>query len=250
MQARKLDVQSMGAKRGRVRAAARCAALLATAFAVQAGAMPGQIPAKAPAATSANVPERIPAMVDAHRAMVSGYAAPATSDDVLERTLRFRAAVARDPGQYVWIVCEAGGRSLRIVHGDDFGALQARSIAEVSRIGWSSLLQPQRRSVSFSSRCGEYRIAATEGYFDKQSFPVVSVTRAGTTVVPPTALSFATCTRQLGSGASVEHCPDLNARIVAAQYDAESDLTHVTLTGTFILPQDGEEGMHYTLYQQ
>lgn len=171
-------------------------------------------------------------------------------DDSLERRLRFRAAVARDPGQYVWIACEAGGHSLRIVHGEDFGALQAHSIANVARVAWSSLLQPQ--AAPPQHRCGEYTITTTEGYFDKQAFPVVSVSRAGTGVVPPTALSYAMCAQQLNSGASVEQCPDLNARIVAAQYDAQADLTHVVLTGMFMVAapiEDDSPARHYSLYQ-
>lgn len=192
----------------------------------------------------------IPAKIDAHRAAVLGYAAPAIRDDSLGRRLRFRAAVARDPGQYVWIACEAGGRSLRIVHGEDFGALHARSIANVARMPWSSLLQPQ--AGPSQHRCGEYTITTTEGYFDKQAFPVVSVSRAGIGVVPPTALSYAMCAQQLNSGASVEQCPDLNARIVAARYDAQTDLTHVVLTGMFMVAAPAEEDgptTHYTLYQ-
>lgn len=192
----------------------------------------------------------IPAKIAAHRAAVSAYAGPAVRDEALERRLRFRAAVARDPSQYVWIACEAGGRSLRIVHGEDFGALQATSIANVARIAWSSLLHAQ--GGPSQHRCGEYTVVASEGYFDKQAFAVVRVTRAGIGVVPPTGLSYAMCAQQLNSGASAEQCPDLNARIVAAHYDMQSDLTHVVLTGSFTIPAASDEevpAMHYTLYQ-
>lgn len=192
----------------------------------------------------------IAAKVDAHRSAVAGFAATAERDDSLERQLRFRAAVARDPGQYVWIACQDEGRSLRIVHGEDFGVLHPRSMAEVARVGWSSLLQPGHSHAASQLRCGEYVITATEGYFDKHAFPVVSVARAGAPVVPPTALSFAMCAQQFDAGASVDHCPDLNARIVAARYDAESELTHVVLTGSFALSTAHAPEAHYTLYQE
>lgn len=186
--------------------------------------------------------------VEAHRSAVSGYPVIATRDDSLERRLRFQAAVARDPSQYVWIACEEAGRSIRIVHGEDFAALHARSMTNVSRIGWSSLLSTT--GVAAGAHCGGFLIRAGEGYLNKLAFPVVSVTRAGTTVVPLTALSHASCTLQPDGGESVEQCPDLNARIVSARFDADTGLTHVVMTGSFVARVSGEQGTQYSLYQQ